>query len=657
MEKSGDKRDALVRISQFIVRKESEALAKDCQDGLVKTILFNVGNTGLSVPEIKNEASRQMNLKNFPAPVIRGAVRRLVEEKGQLREESGKYYLKAEEFQKMEKTITERAETLDSIESAIKAKMQEKLKTKADAKVLEVSTEVLYEFLIQWFSSESDFVANIILSTKEFKAPDFPMQILEKALDRVEKKDLKQAIRNSILETFEKPQKGLIRFLLAVLQNYLHLELLNIDPECKCLQEVAFSSKTLILDTNILMGLLLKSLPRHKGTNEIVSLARDLGINLAFTKRTKRELFMVLELADEDFKAIRSTRPSLLRNLDDNFIRSYFIESANNPSLTWQGFYLQMRQIEKLAGERGIKFLYRKEFDLDKLPSKELFEPLSGRVYACARLRGNPKSKAVSQHDAYHLLLVRKLRDEVPSDMLGPSFWFLTYDTSLLCADEGLNDFLKTPLAPPSSFVADLWLTMIAPFLGPKIPEDRLAEAFVNLMKTRFATVPSGLTAPRIVEVLGHWLPYKTLSDADLEAIMSDALVTKYYEQLKEAHIKDPRLVRRLKEKLREEVDKKVYSIFDDRVASAQEERDEAKKLAVAREKQLLAERRHRKLILTLSAVLGAIFAVSGLVVSVIGNLETGNGLTIAGIVFLVLALAFRHFKFKVGPFEIEAIQ
>lgn len=657
MDKSGDKREALVRISQFIVRKESEALAKDCQDGFVKTILFNVGNTGLSVPEIKNEIGVQMSLKNFPAPVIRGVVRRLVEERGQLREESGKYYLKAEEFQKMEKTITERKETLNSIESAIKAKMLEELKTKADAKALELATEVLYEFLIHWFSSQSSFVANVLLSKKEFKAPDFPRELLEEALERVKEKDLKQAIRSSILEIFEKPPKPLIRFLQAVLQNYLHLELLNIDPECKWLQEVAFSNKTLILDTNILMSLFLKNRPEHKGMNEIVSLARDLGINLAFTKRTKREWFMVLELSDEEFKAIRHTRPSLLRNLKDDFARSYFIESANNPSLTWQGFYLQMRQIEKLAGERGIKFLYRKEFDLDKLPSKELFEPLSGRVYACARLRGNPKSKAVSQHDAYHLLLVRKLRDEVPSDMLGPSFWFLTHDTSLLCADEGLNDFLKTPLAPPSSFVVELWLTIIAPFLGPKISEDRLAEAFVNLMKTRFATVPSGLTAPKIIEVLGHWLPYKTLSDADLEAIMSDALVTKYYEQLKEARIKRSRLVSEFKEKLREEVDKKVYNIFDDRVASAQQERDEAKKLALAREKALLEERHQRKLILKFCAILGAIFAVSGLVFFAIGNLNTGYALTLSGIAFIVLALAFRYFKFKVGPFEIEAKQ
>jgi len=657
MNESQGKKDVLIRISQFIVRKESEALAKDCQEGLVKAVLFNVGNTGLRIPEIRDEIDKQMNLKKFPTSIIRSAVRRLVDEKGQLREESGKYFLENEEYENMKKIIAERKETIISIESAIRAKMQQKLKTKAYANAPNVASEILYEFLVNWFSSESSFVANLLLSKKKFSAPDFPMQILDNTLKRVKDKDLKQAIKDSILETFEAPENTLIKFLHMAIQNYLHLELLNIDPECRCLQKVAFSNKTLILDTNILMALILKSDPAHEGTDEIISLAHDLGINLVFTKWTKKEWLWVLERANEDFKVIRDTRPSLLRNLKDVFIRSYLKENAANPSLTWQGFYLQMRQIEKLARERGIKFLYKKEFDLDKLPNKELFDPLSGRVFYCAKIKGNPKSKEVSQHDAYHLLLVRKLREEYPTDMLGPSFWFLTHDTSLLCADEGLNDFMKTPFDPPSSFVADLWLTIIAPFLGPDIPEHRLAETFVHLMKTRFATIPSKLTASKIVEVLGHWLPYKTLSDADLEAILSDALVTKYYEELVEARIKDPRRVKELRDKLREEVDKKVFEIFDERVASAQIERDKAKKLAFERGRELLAERRQRKLILKFCAILGAIFAISGLIFFATGNLTTGSALTLSGIAFLVLALTFRYFKFKVGPFEIEAKQ
>ena len=202
-----------------------------------------------------------------------------------------------------------------------------------------------------------------------------------------------------------------------------------------------------------------------------------------------------------------------------------------------------------------------------------------------------------------------------------------------------------------------MWIAIIGPFLGPEVSERRLAEAFVHLMKTHIAAMPSGLNANKIVEVLGHWLPYKTLCDSDLEAILSDALVTKYYEKLKEARIKDPRIVRELRDKLREEVDERVYGIFDERVVSAQEERNAAQELALKRERQLLAERQDRKLILRFCAILGAIFAVTGLIFFAIGSLATGSALTLCGIAFLVLALAFHYFKFKAGPFEIEAKQ
>lgn len=85
MNESESRKDVLIRMSQFIFRKESEALAKDCQDDLIKTALFAVGNTGLSVPEIIDEIDKQMGLKKFPALIIQSGVKRLIDEKGELR--------------------------------------------------------------------------------------------------------------------------------------------------------------------------------------------------------------------------------------------------------------------------------------------------------------------------------------------------------------------------------------------------------------------------------------------------------------------------------------------------------------------------------------------------------------------------------------------
>lgn len=650
------KKDALIRISQFVIRKESEVLAKDCQDGLIKSILFNSENVGLSIPEMVAEIEKQMGLKNFPISIIQSSIERLDKEKEVLYEQSGKYFLENEEFEKIKDIIAKRKKVLNSFESAIIAKVQEKLpEPKADA--ANVTLQVLYEFLVNMFTSESNFVSNLLLSKKKFEAPSFPTQILEEALKKLSDADLREAIRSSIRELLEAPESTLASFFYEVVQNYVHLELLNIDPECRSLQKIAFSNKTLILDTNVLMALLLVDVPAHMATNEIISLSRHLGINLVFTKMTKQEWLSVLEKSNEDFQTIRSTRPSLLKELGDYFIQSHLKENAVNPTLTWEGFYMRMRQIESLAAEKSVKFWYKKEYDLDKLPNKELFEPVSGRTYYCAKIKQNLKSKDVCAHDSYHLLLVRKLRNENPPDMLGPACWFLTYDTSLLCVDEGINQFIKSPFDPPSSFVADMWISVIAPFLGPEVSESRLAETLANLMKTHFATMPAGFSASKIVEILGHWLPYKSLSDEDIEAILGDALVINYYNELKEARIKDPRRVRELEEKLREKVDSEVYGIFDERLADATLEREKAEKLALARERELLVEKREKKFILRFCAIIGGISAFLGLIFLAYSNLTSGVPLTIFGMAFIVLALAFKYFKIKMGPIEIEAEQ
>jgi predicted nucleic acid-binding protein len=515
----GSKKDALIRISQFVIRKESEAFARDCQVGLIKTILFNVGNTGLSASGIVEEVHKQMGLKNFPTSIIQSVVDEASAKNMEIYEKNSEYFLENEEFEKMKKIIIERKRLINSFESALKGKMQEKTKKLQSATdAAETALQVLYDFMVTWFSSESNFIANLLRTKKQIGLPDFPLKILDEILKKVANVELRQVIRDSMLETFKDLETDLGKLLYELIQNYVHLELLNLDPECRHLQKIAFSKKTFVLDTNILMALLLEGHPSHEAICDIISITGDLNVNLVMTKRTEIEWLWSLERANEQFQTVRSKRPSLLPSLDDVFIQSYFKMYASTPSITWQGFYLQMRQVKSLVKEKRVNYWYKKEFELENLPNKDFFEPLVGRVYYCSMARGGePKRKEVSEHDAYHILLVRKLRDENGPDILGPSCWFFTLDTTLICADEGLNQFLKNPFDSPSSFLADMWIPIIGHFLGPEVPESRLADAFARLMKTHFATMPSSINGNALVEVLGDWLAYKSLSDNDIE--------------------------------------------------------------------------------------------------------------------------------------------
>jgi len=95
--------------------------------------------------------------------------------------------------------------------------------------------------------------------------------------------------------------------------------------------------------------------------------------------------------------------------------------------------------------------------------------------------------------------------------------------------------------------------------------------------------------------------------------------------------------------------------VVSEAVVAADAERERRELLVVELQKELVAERQQRKIILGLCAVLGATSDITGLCLLVTGDLAVGTMLTFSGIAFLVLALAFRSLKIKVGLFEIEA--
>lgn len=661
MTESGSQHEVLVRLSQYVAHRESDGPAKNCQMGLIQTVLFNSGNTGLDIPGIVQGIDKQMGLKNFPNTVIASVLNSNNQEEVYAKE--GKYFLEISTFEQLKQTISKRKDAIDHFEKLVKKKVQDKtndLKTQDDLPNLTI--QAIYELLAVWFGSESRTIAESFKILHQLSPPIFPDNLLDKVLSKIRDSASKQIVHDVIFEIFKEIETETGQLFFDMLQNYLNIELLNADPECRYLEKIAFSKKTLILDTNVLMALFLEADRVHKGVSETISITKDLGVNLVITKKTEHEWLGSLENANNQYNSINKQRPSFLPYLEDVFIRSFFKRKTSDPSLTWQGYHLQLRQTKFMAYEKGISLWYKKEFDIDQLPNKDLFEPLTQYVFTCSNRKGNPKPRPVSEHDAYHLLLIRKLREEVPSDILGPSCWFLTLDSTLLCADDGLNKLMATPFDPPSSFMADMWIPIISPFLGPEISEKRLSEAFAHLMSTHFATIPSKMNADMVLETLSKWLPYEKLTNKEIEAILSDGLVIKYYNQLKEAKIKDLSKVEALSNKIHEKVDEKVFEIYDFRVTQAESgkkqaesEKEEAQKVANLTEQRLAAEAQQKKRVLNVCLCLGVIFALIGLVVLIVNNLATGLALIIPGIAFVILSLGFSHLKIKGGPLQIEA--
>jgi len=560
--KGGD--EFFSRIYCFIIQRRSNFI-KDCQEGFLKSIIFNAGNLGIDVNEILNQICKEPLIGDVPRYIIERILKALYE-KGEIRREGDKYLLKKKEFKRIAEIIGKRKEIFEEAKSEIVARMKRKA---VSDKGYRAALRIFRNFISGFLLAESNFIVDILSNRRVVHEMLSPIEVLENVLSEVKDANARKAIRRSIVETLESPNRELVRVLYETVLNLLCLKMLSVDPSGSIWKGNNLSGKIFILDTNVLFALILQDHPQHELTGKIIFIAKKLGVKCVFTKRTIQEWLEVLEKANQRFRFLNSTRPSLLKKVEDIFIYSYFKRRETDSSLTWDQYYSKMKKIESLADKLGIHVYEEKEEHTSDAESLKILEHLSNEVYRSGRRRLDVrfiKSGSVSEHDAYHLLLVRRLREESPSKLHGPSFWFLTYDVSLLEADKALNTFLESPHAAPSSLLVDTWTLISSFFLNNRSEKEELAFMFTDLFRNHFAAPLKRISASMVVEVLSPYLSYKSLSDDDLKAVLDDEYVKQLYFQLREARSTNPKKARLIYNEMHQRVDSIVWRLLENRV-------------------------------------------------------------------------------------------
>ena len=532
----------------------------------MKSVIFNAGNPGMDVNGILNQICKETLIEGLSGSIVEGILKALCE-KGEIRKEGDKYFLEKEEYKRIAEIIKKRRRILEKAEFEIVARV--KRKTSSDNSSHQVALGMFRNFISGLLHTESNFIADILTSRKDVHQILSPMEVLDNALSEVRDVNIREAIRRSIAEILVSSSREGIHILYETILNLVCLKMLSLDPSGSIWKGKDLSGEIFILDTNVLFALILIDHPQHELTDKIILTAKKLGVECVFTKRTVQEWLEVLEKANQRFRFLNNTRPSLLRKVEDIFIYSYFKRRETDSSLTWDQYYSEMKQVENLADNLGIHVYEEKEEHISDAEGLRILEHLSSEVYRSGRRRLDVmfiKSGSVSEHDAYHLLLVRRLREEFPSKSLGPSCWFLTYDVSLLEADKALNSLLKSPHAAPSSLLVDTWALIASLFSDNHLEKENLAIIFIDLFRNHFATSLRGISASMIVEVLSPYLSYKSLSDDDLKAVLDDEHVKRLYFQLREARSTDPRKARRIYDEMHQRVDSIVWKLLENRV-------------------------------------------------------------------------------------------
>lgn len=435
----------------------------------------------LSHVDLKKYLQKDYPLKNFPELHINNAIEYLVGE-GSIVLVNEKLSLSQPIKNKIKKEIKESEEEQEKILSYIKDVLQEKIPL-IKPNQISLITNNLHLILSESFANNGTTTAKILTQSpdgmSELKSlTGFEENYCTKILNVVSKEHHKK-LDEIFHDLFSNPSEEFSRYLFSMAQGYVYLEVLNIDPQFQKMQKLSWSKKNIYLDTNALLYLLFPSSIMHETVNTLVKLTQELGANVMITEKTAAEYERFLENSKEKYDSIRF-RPKYASAYDDArsenpFLSTYVNALKKDSKLTLNIFSKAFEEYDKL-----IKFQYNMSIeDIDK--TVDLDSEETSRLKVHLTINGPRKSNAVVTHDAYNILLVRKLR-ESGSDETGPVAWLLTTDNSLGRSER--DTFGKE--LPYASVTPDIWLQIISPFVSPTLTIQERSTAFSKLLSSRF---------------------------------------------------------------------------------------------------------------------------------------------------------------------------
>lgn len=468
-------------------------------------------------------------LVDFPRSVLKTILSRLVETNRVVFD--GRYRLSPHRRRDITTQTQVHLASLEGLIGQLVSKTEQCFGSELSAESRELVEGCFFRFVSTLFMERASILAKLIAGHETPEAElSIPATALDETLKLIGERQLREAVSAATLDTLRNPTQAVVDFLVRLNENLICIQVLNLDPECQKVEREAFSRINLLLDTNIIMDLLCSSSRRHRLSRELLSLTRHVGANLQVTRRTLKEFLNVLEDANNRIQKLEMPTRFLVV-IDDEFIASYSKEKEMNPHLRWEGYYLRMKRVDSLLRNNWGVAVY--DEDRKEILEREGFPEIANQVSKCyKKIKHQIKQQRVAEHDAYHLILIRELRNESPMTMLGPSHWFLTHDQTLPCADPLVTQKFAYEEKTISTMLADIWLQMIEPFLGRDVREKQVIQVFSELLKSQFSGIPFRIESSKMAELQGEWLDCEWLEPTDLEKILGEKFVAEYLSKL-----------------------------------------------------------------------------------------------------------------------------
>ncbi|MBE9594493.1 MAG: CHAT domain-containing protein [Proteobacteria bacterium] len=526
--------EAIHRLCHFVPIDSADNLSYAFQEFLVQHAMAALGVNPLLPSEVRDSLKNLFGLK-FERREVEIILERLhkAEKVAYAKEKYRLDFRKCTELRKSVKDCEDGekeviADWLKSVESKHPELSQD------DLQRLEKDLKI---FVARIFEQHGAKCAALIYSTQE-KAGEVIDDVEEILSDILpEYHDLGE-IRRTELPAFFREAKGVRRkYIAELLDSSFLLHAIQIDKDSSALIERILMGRLLYLDTNVLFALLNLDTPHETiAVKRLIEISQQIGYSIVVSTRTAEEFRYSLKTVEKYLKKYPEIPKDLAKVVANysagGFIPSYWRKHAET-GISLKDFISTYQNIREMLA--GYKIEIRDDFCAEVQEDPEL-EKQVDILYAST----GPiiLGKSVAEHDAFHRLLIRKLRGGKAHTFSDASAWFLTLDKKLIRYDHFARSREENRLSEvPFCISCDDWFQFIRPLL-PRT--DDYDKTFIDLLSSpyfrSYRDVPPEL-AGRIISRLSHFKKYplelgvKMLTDSlfiqRLEPIDSEEMAAK----------------------------------------------------------------------------------------------------------------------------------
>lgn len=523
----------LTRFSAFVLNRATGDFRSELHEYLVMMTLEeeDAQSKGMTTQQIISFIEKDLKVEKFPNPLIRSALETL--EKKQFIEsihsKDGKiYFLTQDKKTKIKLMKKEYTQTSSRVKENLSKRIDKIIGTPLDSVQQTMAFITFQNFLGTVLAKLGAEWAFAIIGShgKEFGVlkPINISEELNNTLESIEDKTLREAEKQAFIEYLSEPDENVRDYLFSLAQTYFIIQILRLDPQCQSLTRQSLQQKKVYLDTNIIVF----SLTGNKAVDMALKLTNDLKIGIVFSNRTKEEFTSLVARSRRRFgknpKVPNNRFAKVQKKFKGGFLKEFLKKRKRNPNLTYERYADRLEEIETI-----MKNKYSATFDnntYDEIVKHPDLPQLKKTVVDKGVAFGLFKTDFVAKHDAFHILLIQELRKKKVGDVLGPNYWFLTHDRSLLFVEKKFGKHERIP----SSIYIDNWVQLISLLVVPEQTKNA-RDAYTALFASRLPVLSRLIDEEVFLAAQGKWMDDEDLTPEDVARVMGNRYIKDYLEK------------------------------------------------------------------------------------------------------------------------------